>query len=318
MEYDVSEIFPVKSDRSNGKDNMAIQLFGNRLYTDQSLYEYLIEFLLVFVSPKESAESQNGKMVFHTIEELREKKAEYFVNPRIGLKRFIFFDRSKTAGKFPIDKWAYNKMLNAVKEKIGAENEKKSLQEVYALQDLLYGYAATIKTRAWMAQSLLPIAPELIFPEAMPEAKKRQKLSKIEEVVNDEHRNKEIDNTFNFHNHNFMARGGEVYYLHILQGLRDYPGYRDLLEKQLGRLLNTEGRFFSSIACFLQKVWEEEIEYKADIQKYSLGYIPEKAYKSRSKYSLDELAVFLSNQMHPITNPTFDLTQLKPNNHGIR
>ena len=44
--------------------NISTRLFGNRFLADQTLYEYLIEFLLVFVSAK-NEDLKTGKMKFH-------------------------------------------------------------------------------------------------------------------------------------------------------------------------------------------------------------------------------------------------------------
>ena len=41
-------------------NDLAISVFGNRLYKDQTVYEYLIEFLLIFISPKENKTLENG------------------------------------------------------------------------------------------------------------------------------------------------------------------------------------------------------------------------------------------------------------------
>ena len=48
-------VFPVMSTKE--KDSLSIRLFGNRLQGDQTLGEYLLEFLLVFSSAKKDDES---------------------------------------------------------------------------------------------------------------------------------------------------------------------------------------------------------------------------------------------------------------------
>ena len=52
--------YPPTSDQ---KELPAIKIYGNRIHADQSLYEYLIEFLLVFSSAKDV--DGNGKLAFH-------------------------------------------------------------------------------------------------------------------------------------------------------------------------------------------------------------------------------------------------------------
>ena len=78
-------------DKEPGSDNEAIQIFGRRIYADQSLYEYLIEFLLVFISPKRLGDPVDQyAMAFHP--NGFEEAFCYYAKPRIGLKRFIFYE----------------------------------------------------------------------------------------------------------------------------------------------------------------------------------------------------------------------------------
>ena len=88
----------------SGKDikevlsSAATILFGNRFMIDQTLYEYLIEFLLIFVSPK-SKDSDEGKMKFH---DPNSTEFRYWCEPKMGLRRFIFFDKAKKNGNVSI------------------------------------------------------------------------------------------------------------------------------------------------------------------------------------------------------------------------
>lgn len=47
------------------KDNLSIQAFGKRLYADQTVYEYLLEFLLVYSSDKEKTEGKKLHIKVH-------------------------------------------------------------------------------------------------------------------------------------------------------------------------------------------------------------------------------------------------------------
>ena len=67
-------------------------LLGNRFKSDQTLYEYLIEFLLIFSSAKNS-DLTDGKMEFHNVSS--EETYSYWVEPRMGLRRFIFYDKAR-------------------------------------------------------------------------------------------------------------------------------------------------------------------------------------------------------------------------------
>ncbi|MBW9235495.1 hypothetical protein JQK62_25535, partial [Leptospira santarosai] len=93
-----------------------------------------------------------------------------------------------------------------------------------ALQDLLYGFNSIVGKRSWFAQSLLPLSPEIVFCESIGNQKECM-LMKIDDYYDNR---TPIDSKFNFDQHMFMARGGEVYYLHLVQGLNMVDdSYRD-------------------------------------------------------------------------------------------
>jgi hypothetical protein len=288
----MTNIFPSNATTTSAKENIAIQVFGNRIFSDQSLYEYVIEFLLVFSSPKE-IEPECGTMRFHSDDS---DKYRYWVQPRIGLRRFIFYDRAKRDARIKCDEQAYKDICRLIEGKVGVNSDKEKATDImYAIQDLLHGYSAVLKNRSWTAQSLLPIAPELIFPEAMLNKKGRVKILDASDTYG-------IEKDFDFDRHNFMARGGEVYYLHLLQGLRRYPEYRERLETLLDHLLTSKSKNFSSIANWIQSLWEVDqgLEPKALMVEKRLGFIPKTGYIDCVRYSLEELITFLSNEMHPI------------------
>ena len=290
-------MFPKNVD--NKQDNLSIQAFGKRLYADQTVYEYLLEFLLVFSSAKEKIEADTidykGAFQFHEqLDEIR-----YYVNPRIGLKRFIFFDKSKKQDRFEIDKENYQEIFSMVENSIRGTEQKEVMTEV--LQNAFYGFSAVLKNRSWFAHSLLPIAPELIFNEAMGSKSKRGNLHKKEnETDGKEYTLNETEKIFDFTKHSFMARGGEVYYLHILQGLQKTPELKQRLEEYLKRLVHTVEPL-GKLGAFIQEKWEkqEDIQVKMQMQKYQCDYIP-KGYEHRSVYTCQELVNFLSSSINAL------------------
>lgn len=104
-------VFPVMSTKE--KDSLSIRLFGNRLQGDQTLGEYLLEFLLVFSSAKK--DDGSGNFEFHTMDQINQAQTagalSYYTVPRNGLKRFIFYDRSKRESRSSIDTLAYDYFL---------------------------------------------------------------------------------------------------------------------------------------------------------------------------------------------------------------
>lgn len=272
--------------------SVATRVFGNRFMPDQTLYEYLIEFLLVFASAK-SSDLHTGKLKFH---ELTDSRLSYWIEPRMGLRRFIFFNKTKTNDVTPIDEVAYKELIKILRKRIDTDNEADKKAIIDAMQDLLHGYAVVIRKRNWCAQTLLPVCPEMIFCDAMPNGKVRKKLTWDQD-------GESVDNSFDFDKRNFLARGGEVYYLHILQALGSDQEKRHRLESLLGLLLRADGGKLSAICNFIEESWESELGFdKNKLAKHmSLSYIPENAYKEAGEYSVSELTNYLSNELPPIT-----------------
>ena len=290
------------------KNTIGIRCFGHRLYADQTLYEYLIEFLLVFISAKNDETKFHSEGIterkpslefkFHSLENLNENLA-YYTNPRIGLKRYVFFEKSKNENKFNIDKIAYKDINDMMTSKINVEdidNDIFDTKEVSkTIQDFFYGFSSVLKARSWFAQSLLPIVPEMIFTESIGD-KKTRKILEIEDENGDENWER-IEDKFQKNRHSFLARGGEVYYLHLLLGLTQEHAMKEELERLLVKLLkNTQ---LSKLSNFIQENWEVEkgIDKKKLITKNTLKFIPIE-YRERGIKSCKELINFLSSDIN--------------------
>lgn len=243
-------VFPVMSTKE--KDSLSIRLFGNRLQGDQTLGEYLLEFLLVFSSAKK--DDGSGNFEFHTMDQINQAQTagalSYYTVPRNGLKRFIFYDRSKRESRSSIDTLAYDNMLSMLQKK------SEDPDWPYVLQDLLYGYALIIRKRGWYAQSLMPIAPELLFPETLGIKDRKNKPLDTPNI--------EVETMFEYGQHDFLARGGEMYYLQLLEGIyknQDDPKflqYKKDIERGISYMLKEKSAGFSTIATHLQNWWLEE------------------------------------------------------------
>lgn len=291
-------IFPQEMEDSNEYNRImksktiSSMIFGNRFRADQTMYEYLIEFLLVFTSAKDD-NLQTGKMQFHKIG--KDKRMSYWIEPRMGLRRFIFYDKARKNGSIKADEKAYQEMIRILIDKMEGISEENGREYLESIQDLLHGYAIVIRKRAWCAQALLPICPELILCEAMPNERARMNL--------DWNNNQEdIDTGFNFDKRNFLSRGGELYYLHLLQGLENDEGKRKKLEFLLNDLVGIQCKKISRLASFIQDSWEKELHLHKDklVKKLSLSFIPSKGYVECEENSIDELISYLSCKLHPI------------------
>lgn len=272
-------------------------LFGNRFHSDQTMYEYLIEFLLIFVSAKDP-DLQSGKMQFHN--NISQDNKSYWVEPRMGLRRFVFYDKARKNGSIPADEDAYQYMIEIIFNHMDSNiSYIEGKEYIESLQDLLRGYAVVIKKRSWCAQAILPICPELIFCGAMPNEKNRR--IKVDWNINP----KSVDLHFDLDKRNFLARGGELYYMHILHSLENNDhnnDRRNKLEMLIRDLLGGSNNKISKITSYIQDTWEEHLDLeKTEISKrLSLSFIPDEGYIDCEQYTVDELISYLSCELHPI------------------
>lgn len=290
------KLYPENAKRENS-DNPAIRIYGNRLHADQSLYEYLIEFLLVFASAKSADGS--GTLEFHRGEALN-----YYVKPRNGFRRFVFYEHAKKQKRVPADETAYSDIISILRRHIEADKDREKDEFIYAVQDLFRGYAAVLKKRSWCAQSLLPLCPEMIFCEEMPNDRQRLKGPSENYKVGEGYDREDTfyDSSFDLKRHNFLARGGELYYIHLLQALDNDKEKKAILQKLLRHLLTDKSGDFSALANWIQSTWENEKKLDPEklVETMTMGYIPYGAYKHSGLLAVEELTLFLSNQLHPV------------------
>lgn len=269
-------------------------LFGHRIQDSQTKYEYLIEFLQVAISPK-VLEYNNKRFteMFPVDEDGCDHHMKYYPVSRIGLKRFAFFPKSKLDGKAEVDKKAYDECLKAIEQKMTGGNPTQYKNAIAIMQNLLNGFSAVNQNRSWFDQNMLPVCPEVILPEGMGIKSWRQKLD-FQQCDPD------IDSKFDFKKYTYMCRGGEIYYLHLLNAINEKPEYRDTIEIRLREMITSFPQF-SCLCNFIQNTWEDFMAVSPDdkpILSKDLGAIPE-CFKVRNKYTLEELENFLDSKCHP-------------------
>ena len=295
MKGDVKmKMYPDKTpEEINGNPLQSI-LFGHRIQPGQTKYEYLIEFLQVAIADKKRKKSD---MTFFPetmfpIDDAPDGKFVYLPHTAIALKRFIFFPKSKIDGKARVDEEAYCELICELEKNINGKTlaDRKNCVEI--IQNLLNGFCAVNQSRSWFDQNVLPICPEVVLPESLGEKKARQKL-KFETDA------KAVDNDFEYHKYTYMCRGGEVYYLHLLNALVEYPDYRTELEARIRKMLDSFPAF-SSLCKFIQNTWNTYYiasnELKPVVKDF--GWIPQ-SFSARNRYTLSELKNFMSSKSHP-------------------
>jgi len=270
-------------------------VFGHRFKANQSFYEYILEFLIVVFSEKNIPGKESE--LFPLGVDIN-SGIQYKVKNKAGLKRFIFFDKSKLEGRFNLDKKAYEYHLDLLKEQIEIEDDLTYINKdlgVELIQDLLYGFSAVLENRSWFAQSMLPICRHALMPEIMGTKGKRS----ADYDVNDDEFKIDVDSLFQTNRYNFMARGGEVYYLHILCALNDYPEYKEAIENGF-RLLINQFEELEKLCEKIQNTWIDKAEVKENktVITKTLGYIPS-GFKNREEKTLIELINILNSEMHP-------------------
>lgn len=277
------------------KKNYPLQslLFGHRIQPGQTKYEYLIEFLQVAIAEKQGGDNESPKFSTTTmfpVAEAPDGTFRYLPKLGIGLKRFIFFPTSKIDGRAKVDEDAYRQCVKELEAHMTGGNAIKKKNSITIIQKLLSGFSAVNQNRSWFDQNVLPICPEVILPEGMGVKKWRQNMSFSHDNVDDK---------FDYHKYTYMCRGGEVYYLHLLNALVEHPEYKHEIEARLNEMISSFPQF-TYLCNFVKNTWEEYYAPSKEIPPVvkELGAIP-LSFAQRNAYTLEELKNFLSSKAHP-------------------
>lgn len=304
--------FPKKDNILNEYNVQSIS-FGHRIKGDQTVEEYLLEFLQVLISPKIiENENETYKLEYFPDIELEGKCVIKFKpKSRIDLKRLAFYGRAKYDSRTTIDTDAYNEIKNIIEDKIITDDfDRKDI--VNNIENLLSSYSGVVKNRSWFAQSFLPVCKNMILPETMGHKGERRELdNKYKNRCEDDEliiekfsweKENYLDTKFQTNRYNFMARGGEIYYLHILRGILKNPDLKFGFEEAMKDILNSFNPI-NELCEFIHQSWieadecRESKQYDEKIIK-SLGFIPDD-FGFRDKYSIIEMTNLLKNSMHP-------------------
>lgn len=126
---------------------------------------------------------------------------------------------------------------------------------------------------------MLPICKHTLMPEIMGTKGKR---NVDYDVMSDDFKEK-VDSVFQTNRYNFMARGGEVYYLHVLSALNNYPQYKQEIENGFNLLINQFDEL-EKLCENIQNTWINTAEVKEEktVVTKTLGYIPN-GFKNREE-----------------------------------
>ncbi len=277
-------------------DNLGVQniIFGKRIRPSQTLYEYLIEFLIVANAPKSiKATNEEFSSMFPVSDSLYNNVIEYSPKAYMGLKRFVFFENSRIDKKSKIDKEAYKECRNCLTKNIDTVNQMDPDSVLFVLQNILYGFSVENVGRAWFNKNLIPVSSVVLFPESLGKQGLRENIT-IED--------NKIDTNFDFNSYTYMCRGGEIYYLHLLHALNSERNRESInyIESGIKRMLNSIPGI-TRIGEFINTTWEKEMDLTPNDDPISkkLGAIP-LDYADRDDYTVSELKNFLACNIQPM------------------
>lgn len=316
------ESFPTRLDH---EENPAIQLFGKRLFNDQSPTEFLIELLLVANSSKRL---EKGGVAFTshlpTTQALLAwpPAAELYYAPkaRLNLKLFAFIGASRLDSRHATHRDHYKEMLEKLRTRIRVTESGSENDVLRTLENLFLGFQGAGCGRTWCAQSFIPVcrgllARETIWSEA---AARRNDPDNWADLMGD------LSTYFPSSKHSFLARGGEVLYLQLCNALRQKPEavkrwaeesgvelepkeldsvwLRGELDRELGQLLDRCPQTVTEIAEFLDNGVEPETAKATDtdprdgkLRYVAAGYCPKDSWQEGYLFAVDLLRLCLAD-----------------------
>lgn len=171
------------------------------------------------------------------------EQSHYYRKKQENLRKFIF-EGSKEGSKR--DKAKLDVVFQeALKNKI-QEDKIKDIQSFFRnLEVPLVNNSGQLADRSWFAKSLYPLHESLLFFELR------------------------VKNGDVSYERNFYARGGELYFLMIKGGTKNYPERRKYIEERFKELLN-ENKSIYKFVSELAEIFEEKDEYIVTRKEFAL------------------------------------------------
>lgn len=304
--------------------NPAIQLFGNRLFNDQSPTELLIEFLLMMVSSKRVAGHSNAFVsplpALETLIDWPDMRIlQYAPKARLNLKLFAFMGASRLDSRHETHRQQYKVLLERLQAKIRVTESGSENDVLRTLEKLFLGFQGAGSGRTWCAQSFLPVCPGFLAGETIwnETAARRNPPADWDDAI----RNSQ-NHYFSMDKHNFLARGGEVLYLQLCNALHQTPeaiqrwveesGVRiepqehdpawlhAALQLELGRLLTHCPQTVTDISEFIDTGVESDTRNATDIRNseprfVDTGWCPADSWREGYLFAVDLLRLCMSD-----------------------
>lgn len=278
------------------KSNPAIQLFGNRLFSDQVPVELLIELLLVVSSSKRVDESDVFLTALPSIGILSENyRLQYSPKARLNLKLFSFLGASRIESRHLIHREQHKFLINELYSKIFSDEVADKEEVIKTIENLFLGFQGAGIGRTWCAQGFLPVCPGFLAGETIwNETFARNNPPESWDSAIDS-----MTNYFTMNRHRFLARGGELLYLQIcnalgqqLENVQKWSDKNNIglnssvdnneqnpawlhaeLEKELTALMQKAPKTISNIAEFIDTALDKQTAEKTDRPKDTPRYV---------------------------------------------
>lgn len=283
--------FPINAQNEKAyKGNPAIQLFGNRLYIDQTSTEYLVEFLILITSKKniDSYGFTSSLPPYNVLMGWNNTVLKYTPKARLNLKLFSFLGASKLDSRHKTHREHHKDLLNILMSKISMAGSGNKEDVVRTLENLFLGFQGAGGGRTWCAQSFLPVCPGFLAGESIwnETAARKAPPTSWSDVTDS------LSTYLTMNKHRFLARGGEVLYLQICNALRQ-PNER------VQGWVNQSGVMFDSN--------EQNPEWlHAELERELNGLI------DQCPATLTEIAEFIDSDIEPKTSAKTDGTEDSP------
>jgi len=207
--------FPPVATNESDDYNPGIRLFGKRFMKEQTVVEYLAEFLAVVASPKRLA----GNEVNTPLPEMDVLKnwppgvnLEYKPSIKLNLKLFAFMGNTPLDSKVRVHEEQYKKLLEIMVDNIKVDSYSEKAEDIVQhLEEFVSGFHGEGHNRTWCTQNFFPLDKDFITQETIwnfSEAKKEGVNSWKESIDR-------LNKFYSVSKHRFMARGGEVLFLQI-------------------------------------------------------------------------------------------------------
>ncbi|MGM0608251.1 MAG: hypothetical protein ACQESP_07525 [Candidatus Muiribacteriota bacterium] len=300
--------------------NPGIQLFGRRFFKDQTIPEFLLELLLVFVSEKRIGNNEIESCLFPDISLLRSwqnEKLEYAPKLRLNLKLFSLLGASKLETRHESHINHYRNFITNLKSRISASGLTEE-DAMKSLENLFLGLQHVGGDRTWCAQFFTAVSSEILSGEVIwKDVKYKSNNSEKKLAWGDDG----FWSFFDSRQRLFLARGGEVLYLQICNSLRvsksdidnwcrdinlslsDEESDPELLRQSinyfLNQSLNDSPQGISDLVTFIDEKVEEYTHIqtyykdhkKSDLNFTECGWCPEETWREGYLFTLDILRI---------------------------